>query len=214
MAVLERADALRPRGAQFLIQPNGTAALAAISPALKDVRGAWPLGLPARKPHVHCRRSRSHPPALSAPRRTARRSPRPPHARASLGASTTCAAQAVAAHHLDHQVIRRYSDAGELLTACENGEMTAALRARGEIVSLPWHVLQRELAEALPPGVLHTAHRFLRFEQTADGVVAEFEGPGGGVRRVAAALLLGADGSQSPVREQLLGDGPPEYLGE
>lgn len=50
--------------------------------------------------------------------------------------------QALALHHLDHQCTRRFSDAGELLHSSDSGSLTAAIRERGEIISLPWHVLQ------------------------------------------------------------------------
>ena len=123
---------------------------------------------------------------------------------------------------------------------------------------------QGEMAAALPEGVLRTSHRFLRYAETEEGVVAEFDTPGAGtgtfkeevcsdgtisgaaaclwtaldasllpllchaaprhtcavpfaaegLRSVHASLLLGCDGGQSAVREQLLGDGPPQYLGE
>ncbi|PRW33218.1 putative plastid-lipid-associated chloroplastic isoform X2 [Chlorella sorokiniana] len=154
VAVLERAE-LRPRGAQFLIQPSGVRALEAIFPELK---------------------------------------------------------QAVARHHLDHQCTRRFSHTGEVLYSSDNGSLTAAISDRGELISLPWHVLQRELADALPPGVLRTSHRFLRFAETADGVEAEFQTADGGSLRVEAGLLIGCDGSQSPVRQQLFDDGPPTFL--
>ena len=72
---------------------------------------------------------------------------------------------------------------------------------------------QRELAAALPDGVLHTHHRFLRYTEDPEaGVVAEFETPEG-VRQVAAQLLVGCDGGQSAVREAMLADGPPTFLG-
>ena len=76
-----------------------------------------------------------------------------------------------------------------------------------------WHSLQSTLAEALPEGVLHTGHSFLGFTEGPDGVAAEFE-TAGGVRRLEAGVLLGADGGQSAVRQALLGDGPPQFLGE
>lgn len=122
--------------------------------------------------------------------------------------------QAVARHHLDHQVTRRFSHTGEVLYSSDNGSLTAAISERGELISLPWHVLQRELAAALPPGVLRTSHRFVRFAETADGVEAEFETADGGTITVEAGLLIGCDGSQSPVRQQLFGDGPPTFLRE
>lgn len=120
----------------------------------------------------------------------------------------------MAHHHLDHQCTRRFSHTGELLHSSDSGSLTAAISQRGELVSLPWHVLQRELADALPPGVLHTSHRFLHFTQSEGGVQAEFETSDGSTVRIEAGLLIGCDGSQSPVREQLLGDGPPTFLGE
>jgi hypothetical protein len=84
----------------------------------------------------------------------------------------------------------------------------------GERIFLPWHALQRELADALPAHAhLHTRRRFLRYAESGAGVLAEFAGPDGEVHRVEASLLIGADGGQSAVREQLLGDGPPTYLG-
>lgn len=75
------------------------------------------------------------------------------------------------------------------------------------------HAAQRELAAALPDGVLHPRHRFVDYQETAEGVSVQFEGPEGPAS-VEAALLVGCDGSQSLVREQLLGDGPPAYLGK
>lgn len=60
--------------------------------------------------------------------------------------------------------------------------------------------------------MLRTRHRFVRYEEGEDGVEVEFETPEG-PRRLRAALLIGCDGGQSAVREQLIGDGPPQYLG-
>ncbi len=77
---------------------------------------------------------------------------------------------------------------------------------------MAWHSLQSTLARALPDGVLQTGHRLFSFSDGPDGVAAEFE-TAQGVRRLEARLLIGADGGQSAVRQALLGDGPPEFLG-
>lgn len=83
----------------------------------------------------------------------------------------------------------------------------------GERLLVPWYAVQSELAAALPEGVLRTGHRFLRYQEGEDGVVVEFDTPEGR-RSLHAALLIGCDGGQSAVREQLIGDGPPQFLGE
>ena len=121
--------------------------------------------------------------------------------------------QRLAAHDTKHMIQQRYSMAGELVFSTDKGDRAAPVLKYGEIWHLGWHVLQRELAEALPQGVLHPRHRFVRYSETADGVSVQFEGPEGPAS-VEAAVVVGCDGSQSLVREQLLGDGPPKYLGE
>ena len=72
---------------------------------------------------------------------------------------------------------------------------------------------QSLLARSLPPGVLHQEVQFDRFEEAADGsfVTLHFKG---GRPPMTARLLVGADGGQSGIREQVLGDGPPLYQGE
>ncbi|KAL4436597.1 hypothetical protein ABPG75_003736 [Micractinium tetrahymenae] len=114
-------------------------------------------------------------------------------------------------HHCVHQRIQRYSPEG---APVPSRRVTAReqLKQYGEMIMLPWHRLQSTLAAALPQGVLHTNHRFLGFTEGADGVVAEFETPAG-IRSFEAALLIDADGGQSAVREALLADGPPQFLG-
>jgi 2-polyprenyl-6-methoxyphenol hydroxylase-like FAD-dependent oxidoreductase len=109
---------------------------------------------------------------------------------------------------------RSFSPSGELINSSDDGGIIAKLQAQdgGERIFIPWHTLQSELADALPAGIVRTRHRFLGYTETADGVVAEFDTPDG-VQRVAASLLVGCDGGQSMVREQLLGDGPPKYMG-
>ena len=73
---------------------------------------------------------------------------------------------------------------------------------------------QSTLAAQLPPGVLRTHAAFARYEEDSgsrEGVRVEFQG--GSHRPVRAALLVGADGAQSSVRQQLLADGPPTFQG-
>jgi len=71
-------------------------------------------------------------------------------------------------------------------------------------------VLRRH-AEALPGISVHYGWRLLRFDETADGIVADLERVSDGAsHRIRAAYLVGADGPRSTVR-QALGLG---YAGE
>lgn len=72
--------------------------------------------------------------------------------------------------------------------------------------------LQGLLAASLPPGVLHEEVHFDRFEDAADGshVTLHFKGS---QPPVTARLVVGADGGQSRVRQQVIGDGPPLFQG-
>ncbi|KAL4444569.1 hypothetical protein ABPG77_002386 [Micractinium sp. CCAP 211/92] len=114
-------------------------------------------------------------------------------------------------HHRDHGSTQRYNPEGEPAPS-RRDRTREQMREHGEVIVIPWHRLQSTLAEALPAGVLHTNHRFLGCAQEGGCVRAEFD-TAQGVRTVKAALLVGADGGQSAVREALLGDGPPQFLG-
>lgn len=83
----------------------------------------------------------------------------------------------------------------------------------GEMINLAWHSLQSSLAQALPEGLVHWRHGFLGYTETGEGVELELDTPEG-TRRVTAQLLVGCDGGQSQVREHMLGDGPPTFLGK
>ncbi|MFL9450691.1 MULTISPECIES: FAD-dependent oxidoreductase [Nostocales] len=71
-----------------------------------------------------------------------------------------------------------------------------------------WH-LQQILASKLPSESIHLDHRCIGFEQDDRCVSIYFENG----KRVSADLLIGADGINSAIRESLIGDGKPRYLG-
>ena len=72
---------------------------------------------------------------------------------------------------------------------------------------------QAALAGCLPPDVLHQQAPLDRLEESPDGshVTLHFKGDR---PPVTALLVVGADGGQSTVRSQVIGDGPPLFLGE
>lgn len=71
-----------------------------------------------------------------------------------------------------------------------------------------WH-LQQILASALPVEVIHLNHSCVNFEQNQNTVITNFENG----KTVESDLLIGADGVNSAVRQALIGDGEPKYLG-
>lgn len=72
-----------------------------------------------------------------------------------------------------------------------------------------WWKLQQILASRVPSEIIHLNHHFVGFEQNDQGVEVFFDGG----KRVYANLLIGADGLNSVVRETLIGDGKPRYVG-
>jgi 3-(3-hydroxy-phenyl)propionate hydroxylase len=73
------------------------------------------------------------------------------------------------------------------------------------VINLPQHHLEPVLAEALaslPEGAVNLEHKFLSFDQSADGVLARFETPDG-PSEVEGSYLLACDGGRSAVRSQL-----------
>ncbi|KAL4449444.1 hypothetical protein ABPG77_007088 [Micractinium sp. CCAP 211/92] len=114
--------------------------------------------------------------------------------------------------HCDYEQRVMYDKTGARLPSPPGDSGKARIMQHGDYVQVAWHSLQSTLARALPDGVLQTGHRFLSFSDGPDGVAADFE-TAQGVRRLEARLLIGADGGQSAVRQALLGDGPPEFLG-
>ncbi len=72
-----------------------------------------------------------------------------------------------------------------------------------------WWRLQQILASYLPSEVIHLNYRCIGFEQNENNVITHFENG----KTVAADLLIGTDGVNSTVRETLIGDGQPRYVG-
>ncbi|NES90080.1 NAD(P)/FAD-dependent oxidoreductase [Okeania sp. SIO2B9] len=72
-----------------------------------------------------------------------------------------------------------------------------------------WWRLQQILASYLPPEVIHLNHRCISFEQNENTVITHFDNG----KTAQADLLIGADGVKSTVRQILIGDGQPRYLG-
>lgn len=68
------------------------------------------------------------------------------------------------------------------------------------------HAVQMEL---LPEGHVHFDHRLVSLEEREDGVMLHFENG----RSVLAQLVVGADGINSAIRENLLGPEKPRYSG-
>ena len=69
--------------------------------------------------------------------------------------------------------------------------------------------LHQYLADTLGADGVQTGAEFVRFEQDGDGVTAHFAGG----RQVTGDVLVGADGLQSAVRVQLLGESEPRFAG-
>jgi salicylate hydroxylase len=69
--------------------------------------------------------------------------------------------------------------------------------------------LHRALANAIPAGCVHLAHRFTHLEDRGDHVEAHFDnGPS-----ISADALIGADGIHSRVRHTLFGPEKPRFTG-
>lgn len=72
-----------------------------------------------------------------------------------------------------------------------------------------WERVYRLLRDAFPGAHYHRGRGLARFEQDTDKVVAHFSNG----EKVAADLLVGADGIRSTVRQQCLPDVSPQYAG-
>ncbi|MGD1700725.1 FAD-dependent oxidoreductase [Dapis sp. BLCC M229] len=95
---------------------------------------------------------------------------------------------------------------GETITTYENPMM----KKYGEAtLTIWWWRLQQILASELPSDVIHLNYHCIGFEQNENSIITHFENG----KTVAADLLIGADGVNSTVREILIGDGQPRYVG-
>ncbi|OZH52267.1 FAD-binding monooxygenase [Hydrocoleum sp. CS-953] len=72
-----------------------------------------------------------------------------------------------------------------------------------------WCRLQQILASYLPSEVIHLNHCCIGFEQNENSVITHFKNG----KTVESDLLIGADGVNSKVREILISDGEPRYVG-
>jgi salicylate hydroxylase len=77
------------------------------------------------------------------------------------------------------------------------------------MLNIRWSRLQEILASHLPPDSIKLNHKYVDFEQDANGVQIYFDGG----KTATADLLIGADGINSAVRQTLIGDGLPRYSG-
>lgn len=77
------------------------------------------------------------------------------------------------------------------------------------LITVWWWRLQQILASKLPSESIHLNRRCIGFEQDEHCVSIYFENG----KQVSADLLVGADGIHSVIREALIGDGKPRYLG-
>jgi salicylate hydroxylase len=77
------------------------------------------------------------------------------------------------------------------------------------LVTVWWWRLQQVLASRLPSDIIHLNHHCIGFEQDDSGLEISFANG----KRVQADLLIGADGLNSAIRKNLMGDGEPRYVG-
>ncbi|MFM0553631.1 FAD binding domain-containing protein [Paraburkholderia sediminicola] len=72
-----------------------------------------------------------------------------------------------------------------------------------------WSLIYNAMRRGLPAGVVHPGERFTRFEEIDNEVVGHFESG----RTATGDILIGADGSRSAVRAQVLPGTHPSYAG-
>jgi 2-polyprenyl-6-methoxyphenol hydroxylase-like FAD-dependent oxidoreductase len=117
---------------------------------------------------------------------------------------------------LEDAVVARGSPIEEALTRTDRGVVLSHapigdLNRRAGAPSVCAHRadLQQTLAAALDPGRVHLNATCVGFAEDAGGVTARFADG----RTARGALLVGADGIRSAVRDQLLGRSEPRYAG-
>jgi len=106
----------------------------------------------------------------------------------------------------------RLFDSGEVLQTIPLGD--AYLQRHGvpyvSVHRADLHRLLVERVRALKPDAIHLGKEVARFEERGDGVVLHFADGG----QADGAVLLGADGIKSAVREQIIGAAPVTYTGD
>ncbi|NEQ36848.1 MAG: NAD(P)-binding protein [Okeania sp. SIO3I5] len=98
------------------------------------------------------------------------------------------------------------TSAGETIRTTES---TMMAKYGQPFLTIWWWRLQQILASALPPEVIHLNHSYIGFEQNENTVITHFDNE----KTVDSDLLIGADGVNSTVRQTLIDDGQPRYLG-
>ncbi len=77
------------------------------------------------------------------------------------------------------------------------------------LLTVWWWRLQQVLASRLPSDIIHLNYHCTGFDQNDKSVEIHFDNG----KQVHADLLIGADGLNSVIRKQLIGDGKPHYVG-
>ncbi|NEP91113.1 MAG: NAD(P)-binding protein [Okeania sp. SIO2C2] len=104
------------------------------------------------------------------------------------------------------KVIQLQKNSGDII---QKTKITMMEKYGQPLLSIRWSKLQEILAAALPPEIIHLNHRCVSFTQNYNSVTVEFEGK----KTVEVDLVVGADGIKSAIRQKLIGDGEPRYLG-
>lgn len=77
------------------------------------------------------------------------------------------------------------------------------------MLNIRWSLLQEILASFLPSDIIHLNHRCVNFKQDENSVQVNFANG----KTLHTDLLIGCDGINSAVRENLIEDGLPRYAG-
>jgi 2-polyprenyl-6-methoxyphenol hydroxylase-like FAD-dependent oxidoreductase len=96
------------------------------------------------------------------------------------------------------------------LISYKNGRTMATIPRRGEAFIVHRGELLEVLKREVGDGVVRVNSECVGFEQDAGGVTARFADG----REERGSALVAADGVRSIIREQVIGDGPPEYSGQ
>ncbi len=104
------------------------------------------------------------------------------------------------------KVLSLRKNSGEII---QQTKITMMEKYGQPLLSIRWSRLQEILAAALPPEIIHLNHRCVGFTQNHKSVTVEFEDK----KTVEVDLVVGADGIKSAVRQILIGDSEPRYLG-